>query len=48
MKILVLSDSHGCRDRLRAIVEAYAPVVDAEGAVEPEDGGTIEPENKEA
>ena len=25
-----------------------APVVDAEGAVEPEDGGTIEPENKEA
>ena len=29
MKILVLSDSHGCRDRLRAIVEAYAPVVDA-------------------
>ena len=29
MKILVLSDSHGCRDRLRAIVEACAPVVDA-------------------
>ena len=29
MKILVLSDVHGCRDRLRDIVEAYAPVVDA-------------------
>lgn len=29
MKILVLSDSHGCKDRLRDIVEAYAPVVDA-------------------
>lgn len=29
MKILVLSDSHGCKDRLKDIVEAYAPVVDA-------------------
>ncbi len=29
MKILVLSDTHGYKDRLRDVVEAYAPVVDA-------------------
>lgn len=29
MNILVLSDSHGCHDRLRDIVDAYAPNVDA-------------------
>ena len=28
MKLLVLSDSHGCRERLRDIVEAYADVID--------------------
>ena len=28
MKILVVSDTHGCSDLLRDIVEAYSPVVD--------------------